>query len=1172
MSELKPTRQQTEAIYSQERNILLSAGAGSGKTRTLTERIIELIKGGVDISEILAVTFTNAAAEELKERISKAISKAIQQNPEDKRLRLQLVLCENAKISTIDSFFKSEIQPYHAELMLPPDFGIIDETEAKVLKESTMHDVIEEYYREQNAEILRLFDSISNGRNENGLEEKLYKFNDALISKSMKIETLVETLLEVADESDGAGDILDTRYFSALKTYITDIVEYFEKAYADACAALRNDANPNNQKAFTALDSDCALIERLKGYHTYEEYHNFFAEEHDFPQYQKSKSEIAVAFHPILESFRKKFGSKEKIKYFDDEVKDIKAVAKKTARAFELLGKVFERYRKAYSAAKRDMGTVDFADITVMAEKLFVNDDGTPTERALKAGKKYKHIFIDEYQDTSRAQDRIFAAIATKRNRFTVGDIKQSIYGFRSACPDVFREYRESYEKGAGCVIFMSDNFRCDREIIDVTNLVSDFIFMNSGTPFEEDDKLNAAKLNIGPGNVEFIVADGDHESKIANKIAEILNNETLSNGEKVKPSDIAILSPTKTYTPSLEAELKKRGIPVFNSTTDSFYKHAETLLLTCILNMVNNPLKDVYLTGAMKSPLFCFTLDDLVKIRRKERLPFWYSLASYVKEKNAEPELCKKIEAFVSVVMNLRKHAQKDDALEAANRIIAETGFAVYGGDENISPADVKNCIKILLTEAATIAKNGGNLGDLVKRIDYLSASDSSVNFTKSEDCVNILTIHKSKGLEFPIVFMIGCQRDYTSEPDKDPPMRVDGDGAATIKLFDDNDYLCGKTNLFNIAKLTANQNAADEEARLLYVGMTRAQERLYLCAKIRSEIKDVNNIKDFNVCPYEPLDMRYAVTSRHKYLDWLVAAFAKKNATIFKHVHAKNIDAAIDVVKYEKGLLSETEADPELAEFFDCENDFEYKYDYLSTVPQKLSVSALKPDALDLDDGEEDESPYFGSPVVNIDEIMPVPAFMKPGKRIKGSDVGTATHIFMQFCDWDNLIKNGPEAEKARLIEKEFITEEDAALVNLDEIEKFRNSSLIKRMTKAKKVIKERRFNAELPAYEFTTDDELRKKLEEGGDTITIQGVVDCMFYDEDGKLVLIDYKTDTLTEAEKKDKALAAKKLIPRHKTQLETYSKICASILGRSFDEVYIYSVPLGDVIDIFKEEG
>lgn len=1164
------TPKQREAIDSSDKNILLSAGAGSGKTFTLTKRIIKLVEEGTDISEILAVTFTNAAAEELRERIRHAISDAILKNPKDSHLRRQMTLIENARISTIDSFLKAELQPYHAVFMLPPDFEIIDETEASVVKADIMREIIDECYSNGDADCLRVLDSLSSRRHENGLEETLYQLNDELISRSLSTDRMVTLLREVVN----AEDILSTEYFKAVKDLTESFIDYYTKAYDSASEAFRNDENPKCKDALDKFATDFEVLRKLNSASTYTDFHKIYQGEYNYAVYPRVKADVISGFKSIRDSFK----GQAIAEYFEESQDNVKIIAGKTAKAYEILGDIFSKYRKAYEEAKREAGKVDFADMTLMAEKLFVNEDGTPTELAKKAGAKYKHIFIDEYQDTSRSQDRIFAAIASESNRFTVGDIKQSIYGFRSACPDVFKSYRERYEDGEGNAIFMSNNFRCDKEIIDFSNEISDFIFHDSGTPFESKDKLICSKKDCGNGNVEFIVSDDKdaHNCQIANKIAELLNNGKLDNGERIRPKDIAVLSPTKTYTPGVEEELKKRGIPVFNSTTDSFYNHPETLLLICLLNMVNNPLRDVFLTGAMKSPLFRFSLDDLLKIRGKSKVPFWYSLLEYVEKSEAEPELLAKSKKFIATVSSLRRYAQKDDALEITNRIIGETGFATYGGDESISAADVKNCIKIILGEARNVAQSGGNINDLIKRIDYLRDGSGSVNFVKSEDSVNILTIHKSKGLEFPIVFIIGCCKNYKKGNDSSSSHKVDNDGKAAIKLFDDEEYNCGKTFLSKIVKLNKEICEADEYARLLYVGMTRAKEQLFLCCNLGGNRKidpynHYKEIKEFNLSPFEPLDSRYAVTSRNSFLSWIIAAMEKEDITPILNIYGKTLSQEIGFVKYEKGLLSETGSNADLTEFFDSTKNFSYKYDYLTTVPQKLSVSALKPNSLDLDEDEE-ESMFFGSPILNFEEKMPVPAFIRSEAKIKGTDIGTATHAFMQFCDWNYLIENGAEAEKERLVSNEFLTPEDADLVNLADIELFRNSSLIRRMASAKTVMKEKRFYADLPAHQFTTDEALKSKLLEGGETLTVQGAVDCMFIDKDDKFVLIDYKTDRLTDDEKNDKTLAAKKLIPRHKGQLEMYGQICESILGRKFDEIYIYSVPLGDVIDIHKEEG
>ncbi len=1176
MSERKWTKAQLEAIESKEKNLILSAAAGSGKTATLTERIIRLLKdseSSADLSRMLIVTFTTAAAGELKERIAAALSAAIEKDPKNSALARQLASLEGAHISTIDSFFKSSIRSYSKITNLPPDFSILDEAEAAVLRSQAMAQTVFAHFEGRGYADKKAFslfaDIISTARNEADLCSSLMNICSDLKAYDIGKERLASLACDLRERCD---DFFATEYCDVLKASLLRTGKHFEARFSYLANALSVD--PDTEKYVPEAERLQLLAKELADLPngTYCSAADFFAAI-DFPRLPPIKRGKQSDDYDLFKSLRNELKGEIlsfKNDFFSQDEKAISESILKTADHIETLSKVCRFFDDTYGKEKADRGVADFQDLSEMARKIFVNPDGSPTEAAIETGKKFDYIFIDEYQDTNPVQDDIFSAISCHSGRFMVGDVKQSIYGFRGSRPELFTAYRKKYESGEeGCAVFMSENFRSDRCVIDFSNMISRYIFSAGSTPFEREDELVCSKAGGESKNICEVIlvearpdgAEDDEEAQppsepecVAARISELIATEKLSDESPIRPKDIAILLRSGTNADEYVRCLARRGIPANNSASEEFFSYSEVLLVLCLLNTADNPLRDIYLAGAMKSPLFNFTLNDLVNIRIKTDAPLWYSLTKYC-DSGTDDALRQKCISFRETVNRWRAAARELSADEMLRLIVADTDLRSYGGDGIRKNSDVIRSLKVISDQASAVAKRGGTLSDLIAHINSaMERKDKTASFA-DPDSVSILTVHKSKGLEYPICFFSEASKRFDTR-DTSEKLLVDRSGRIGMKLYDDGGLVRCDNPMRRAVAMQMSEDSLEEEARILYVAMTRARERLIVSCKVKNATEKLEKAEAETLFPLD----NYEVFSASSCGDWLIRAL-KRYGPSQCFIYKKGAEIKGAVFENTRGF---SDINKDLLSFFEKSLDFSYDKEYLWNIPAKLSVSVLKPDILD---GDEEKA-YFDSPkVISMPESAPLPAFLSDKKEADGAARGTATHLFMQFCNFERLCSEGVESELERLIEKQFISRDDASLVRTDEIELFRKSDIFKSLLSAESIMRERRFNTLLPAKDFTTDPALQKQLENDGITITVQGVVDCIFTDSRGRAVLVDYKTDRLSKEELADENKAKEKLLSRHARQLNIYRYVCEKMIGRPFDSVLIYSLPLGKAIEV-----
>ena len=1180
----EPTKEQQDAIDHEGSDLLISAGAGSGKTATLTDRIIKrIVVDKVDISKMLVVTYTKDAANELKTRIADKLSAKLEKDPTNQRLISQFVNITSADISTIHSFCFKCVRPHLDSLGLDSDIAIGTDGELDLLRDEAMNEVIDEFYDKNTVDpdFLLAVDCYAKYSDDSTLANALLDLNTKLSSCADGIDMLLK-------KHTPGTEFFETPHGQALFRLVKRTVDHYLPLVSDFYnEALSDPENINFIPPFASLVSiytelnDCLKTPSyMKTKAVLEGYRNpgLGRKRGLTPNFSSLGLATAIreAAHKEIASLRKE--------YFYSDNATIDAVFEQNEKICFAIHKILKAYKERYQEKKRKHALCDFDDLEKMALELFYDGDKiSPIAREIKDS--YTDIYIDEYQDVNSVQDKIFKAIMSG-NRFMVGDIKQSIYGFRSAEPELFSHYRDTflpYEKrvkGQGATIFMSDNFRCDPDVINLTNHMSDYMFENSfGFSYDKvGDKLKASKDheeyddndNLKPFNpqktelclidMEQVEASPDDNKApltgpeaqaefVAQEIKRLLKFGKLPNGDKIEEKHIAIL--LKKFSSHVQKyidALNKYGIKHEFVHETSFFEKPHVILLLNILNIIDNPSKDIYLAGAMHSCIWNFTMDELVKIKAgKNKYSSLYSaLECYAnsQEDTDDNTLKEKVALFVKELTKMREETKKMNAYEIVSYVMNKKAFISFCNSEQRQDA-------IKLYNMARCFEQGSYKGlySFIRHLDDVSSKGIKETVTSDPDnSVKIVTMHKSKGLEYEVCFLCDLEKDYFRGI-PEPPI-----------LFQRSIGICGYIsrdggvvkydNLLRKCVSIAKRDEEKEEAmRLLYVAMTRARSKLYLTGVIKSR-KDAMENEQL----YDGMADPFILYSKTSHLNILLGArpylhsFLDERPNVYNSI--RDFDLNMDEKNNQKNELSSDEMKKILKERF----DFSYKYAHLGDIPAKLSISSLHP----VQKGDEDE----GDEVVEIMKkpfsIDRLPTFNLNEKRpATGAERGTATHVFMQFCDFENLKKNGYENELKRLTDKHFITPSVAKLINLnrDDIEAFiyKPDSIINDFIKAKdNIIREFRFNLMLPANEFFENDKITTEK------VLVQGVVDCLYQNEFGEYILVDYKTDRETDE---------REFIRKHKNQLNNYKRACEMMFRCKVSKVLIYSVYLRKTIEV-----
>ena len=1217
-----PTPEQEAAMNLKKRTLLVSAAAGSGKTSVLTKRIIKsIINDSADLSKMLIVTFTRAAAAELKERISTALGEALAKNPDSTHLQEQLFRLGSAQISTIDSFFQKTVKEYAQDLGIPSTFRIADSSEMLPIKQELLDELIERFYRlyatadesetklrqiRSNA-FARALDHLLSNRSDGKLYDVLLGFYNRFSDNLDGIHALHEQAEQMRLAATGV--FFDSPWGKELRLQATEILE----GHVNRLRELRDHLKTNDhirEKYETAILSDLALCEPILDAVVAKDYSKAFSlangiTKDSYARLPSSKgiqqTDQSLSYKDRRDGFKAAMKSVTKLFPFDEDT--VRSQLLETADAFEMLYRFFAEFEERLFEKKTERGAFEFNDIRAMLYNLLNDKDGNPTAYADELASRYDIVYIDEYQDVDMIQDRLFARVGAK-SRFMVGDIKQSIYGFRGSDPTIFAGYRERMPlhtaNGADTLqdlcVFMSSNFRCDEPVIQFTNSVCSFLFSacKKSVNYQKEDDLVFKRLmpeplaedHPLPVRVEVFEAPkkkgkkasaeseeengasdagasesgiGDEPLWIANEIVTLLKEGTLDDGSAIKPSDIAILLRTNTQAPRFIKALSALSIP-FATKGQTDILHDPLLVATLnFLRAVDNPYRDLPLTEFLLSEFGGFSLEQISRIRSAhDRKCALYDALLLEAKHGGEHAAC--AEQIISEIKRWSEIAAVESADRFLRLLYLDPRFAPYA---NTPP------LLLLYDQARLYQRTAfcglyGFLDNVTKAIEKESLSAGG--FEKEESAVQIVTMHGSKGLEYPVVFVAGLGTDF-NKMDLAKALLYHRELGAATKLYNRQSGVTESTMLHAIVKSRIKLEQTEEEMRLLYVALTRAKERLYVSGTLGGSYDTA--VKNATALFHGD---RHAILGISSPIHWILAVTERMDSSLScrQAVHAYGDVQAVEPLPI-KPREQAAEAEPSSAptrpyrEIAERQRTLVYRDELLTTLPSKLAASKLSPDILDTFDLDALGEDKIDEQLSLIKKEPRFAELLGDTRRSSAADVGTAMHTFLEFCNFKALKESGADAECDRLIANGFFTEDTRALLSHEQLEKLRSSDLMQMVLDAKEVKREQKFRILLPMSDFTESEERKQRL--AGEQILVQGSIDLLLTANDGRLILVDYKTDHVTQKELENPSILQKRLQDAHENQLGCYARAVECLLGRAPDEVYIYSVPLGATVRI-----
>jgi len=1122
MPEIKWTASQNEAVKSKVANILVTAAAGSGKTQVLSGRILNrIIEDKIDIDKILVVTFTKAAASEMRERIAKAISKELAKDPKNSHLRRQMSLIGSASITTMHSFCLDVVRENFFALNLSPNFRILDEPENTLLKLRAVEEVLEELYQEKDEIFLALSDFYGSAKNDEAVINMvltLYEFSQGFINPDGKLDEFLENF-KVNHENFNQNQCV-----LYLLKKVEDEIDYAINLLKKAQTISQGDFFLVEKGYLEMFENDISGLEELK-----ENTKDYDSCKSALGKFQFSKK-ITIRNHEsrerdVADSLRQKArniirGVKEILPYTKDEAIRIMG---EEERILSVLVNATKRFRKRLDLIKREKNALDFDDLEHFALKLLAKEEGgkiVPSDIAAGLAKKYDEIYIDEYQDSNLIQESIFDLISRRwtgnPNVFMVGDVKQSIYGFRGSDISLILEKKKSYKINDEKYkkIVLSENFRCRRQIVDGVNEVFSKLFTSkTGIDYSDEEKLIFGAPDYDfecpqhKNDIILIGSQGDDGEKylpvekearcIANYIRNLMGDENFfvfdkAQGKKrrLKYKDIAILSRSVSrYAQVFESVFEEYGIPSYSDINTGYFDSTEIRLMISLLEIIDNPVSDIPLLAVMRSPLFGFSENELLLIRQNHGGNFYSAVLEYSKKEGGLGAKCKKFLDKIDEYRAISRHQNVHDLIEY---IYSDTNYLEYVLTQRNGHIRKAN-LKLLSERAAEFEKT--SLMGLFNFIEYIrktitSKGDfgSAKELSEEMDVVRIMSIHKSKGLEFPVVFVVrGSNRFNLSDIAGDLLCHRDlGLGITVV----DKDRMIKYNSLNKLAiQKKIKEELILEELRLLYVALTRAREKLIFTSTVDGKFSLDEVFDDY-------------IFSKNSFLDFMSPVFSSKCWNIIWDYEIE--EAAEKDTEEEK-----TKEDISPGEEIVRRLSFVYPKSYLSKLPSKISVSELKR-RLNL---EEEGAVNLYAPA-----IIKTPGFLREEVKFTPAEKGSILHFFLQHMD---LYDFDVEKQAKNMVEKNLLTQEEIEEIDLEKIRIFQNSSLARDMREAESVFREVPFNIEIDASIL---DEKAK-----GSKILLQGIIDCFFI-KDGQITLVDYKTDYFSHVSE---------IVKKYARQLEFY---------------------------------
>ncbi len=1159
MAENRWTESQQDAISARRGTVLVAAAAGSGKTAVLVQRAIERLtdpEHPTSADRLLIVTFTKAAAAEMRGRLEKRLFELLRKNPGDPLLRRQSLLLSQTHIGTVDSFCAEMLREFFHLLELSPDFKIVSDKQEEELIAEALNEALSEAF--QQGTITELADAFTGERDDRRLMEMaltLYRFMQShpFPEQWLREKTALYTqgdpslwenvILRYAEETAGHCEgLCASAWEEALEGGVVGA------AYADALQADRLEFSRLRELAGQRdWDRAAAFLEgfslkrrgRLTGF------------EED-PLRQRLEAVRKECKRAVGELSRSLFGSKEQCA----------AELLAAAPLLESLMELTLDFSRRYDEKKREKNFLDYSDLEHFAIRLFLTPEGERTEAAKEVASRFDEIMIDEYQDINEVQDSLFRAVSQNSdNLFMVGDVKQSIYGFRRAMPEIFLRCRRSFQKydrekdAYPAYLVLDRNFRSRREVTDTVNFVFSRLMSQAagdidytgeerlvcGAEYAEKQGCETELTFLSrPTSVPAETAEGEW---IGKRIREIMESGfTVTEKGEERPlhyGDFCILiRSANKHAHAYAVELQKLGIPAKASVTGGFFSAAEIGVMLSLLQVIDNPNQDIPLLAVLMSPIYGFSPDDTARLREKDKeVSIYVSLTRMARQEERCARIIREIGQYRSLAATMPSDAFLTFLYEKTG--YPDMVLAMEDGGDRIQN------LRLLQAYAKEYEASGYHgISGFVRFLDRLRRNDSDLQAAEAapeqRNAVAIMSIHKSKGLEFPICIVAGCGRNFVSEKGADVLLHPElGLG---VKLRDGKRSVRFTTTAREAISLEIARSAAAEELRVLYVAMTRAKEKLILVSSGEGMERTLERlapeVTQRGISPYTVRKAKNAA-------EWLLLCAlchpdgGKLRATangelgmVCREDHTPwriTLEEYVPLPKEEEQEKAAEPAQPDAELYRRLKEEIEFTYPHKASLGIPVKVAASK---LAAEQGGRQEL------------TLSRPAWMGE-KGMTPAERGIALHEFMQFADFQAVLEN-PQAELRRLVDCAYLTPEQAGAVELERAKAFLESDLGQRVLASKEVQRERRFTAMIPASLAEPDREAGAEEE-----VVLQGAVDCTFT-EGGALHIIDFKTDRVKTMEE---------LWERYATQLRLYAAAMEQVSGMKVGELFLYSTHL-----------
>lgn len=1215
---VKWTKEQQKVIELRNRNILVSAAAGSGKTAVLVERIIQMLtdeEHPMDVDRLLIVTFTEAAASEMKERIRSAIETALEVNPGNAHLQRQSTLIHSAQITTIHSFCLSVIREHFHLIDMDPGFRIAEEGELRLLKQDVLSELLEECYVNQEERFMELVEKLGSGKNDKKLEGmilQLYEYSRSYPQPQKWLEHCVNQYAEcetyLKQEGTGEEPVFLRRALDWAQKYIEDLVEL-----ADQC--IRICEEPDGPYMYAPmLEEDRIILDKLAGAADFEELYERLSDIKWKALSRKKDESVDSEKRTQVQDIRKQIkdliGELGKT-YFYETPAELLLDMVNAKGAMEILAELVNRFAIMFADQKQRKHLIDYNDMEQFALQILTEEkegELIPSQTAREYQEQFYEVMIDEYQDSNLIQEAILTSVSTvsreKYNIFMVGDVKQSIYRFRLSRPELFMEKYDSYssEDSEMQKIDLHKNFRSRPEVLDGVNYIFRQIMRRDlgGIVYDEQaalypgaefepvigaDGKSAYEMELllvdaqKTGN-EFELSDNNKQLEvrvIAKRIKELLRTAKVTDkaSGQLRPAEyrdiVILMRSVKGWADVVSSILAEEGIPAYIGSTEGYFGTYEISVLLDYLQLLDNQRQDLPLAAVLASPFVGLNPQQLAEIRLAAKEGFFYKAAEGLAQRAGEEEekeekdsLAYKLRAFYLQLTHFREMVPYTAIHELLQKIIEETGFSLYvaampGGERRI--ANVEMLVEKAAAFEGTSYKGLFNFIRYIEQLQKYDVDYGEANIAdEQENTVRIMSIHKSKGLEFPIVFVAGMGKKFNTT-DITGSVIIHPEWGVGLDAVD----LQRRTKIPTFLKKTIQQEIKlenlGEELRVLYVALTRAKEKLILVGcPSQKQLKEVSEDgmlcqkavrrADGEVLPF------YTLIGANSYLHWVVPALMGEDAPVHCRIIGRTEMEEEEEIEQRSELLARdvlehwatgTVYDAKLREHLEVQSQYHYPYAEEQKLKLKFTVSELKKRAY-----LQEES---GETVYEEPEVVPlIPQFLQEEEVLTGASRGSAYHKLLELLNYELAYdENSLTAMMEELQKERKLSDEMVQCIRKADILRFLNSDSGRRMqaaAKRKQLSKEQPFVLGIDAKEIYPDIK-------GEERILVQGIID-VYFEEDGELVVLDYKTDNVR---------SAKELRDRYHAQLDYYAQALEQLLQKKVKEKIIYSFTLGEEIII-----